>query len=959
MKKFIQHILTACLPAILVWNPLCAQEAAAAKTDTTIVDLSLTEYEPGPLLQLKKERSVTATSSVSGNVLYRTPVPNITNTLYGMLPGLTVKQGSGEPGYDEAELFIRGRGSFDNTALIIYIDGFQTTASYFNYLPPSEIESISVLKDPVTLATFGMKGANGVLWVVTKRGYAGKRKVQVQLLSGLQQPVRITKPYGSYDYARLYNQAISNDNYALNGYQFKYTPLYTNDQLEAYRNGTGTNVDWYDEVLKKNGRYSDANVLFTGGGTDTKYALLLDYMQQRGLYDVATNATTSNAQIQRFNVRTNLDFNFFKIFEAKVDLGGRIENRRYPNFNGPALWNMMAYYPANVYPVKDPATGYWSGTTSYPFNPVASLKGVGWASTHDRTLQANFNLKQKLDFITPGLYFNEAVSLLTWTRTSASKTATYARFYNGVQTTTDKASDITANGAVSVGQYDWKQINITAGYNRTFGVHAFAGAFNFLQSNYITDAGSNNPGSNTGNNIFYHFQNFSGRLHYTYNERYLAELSFGSTGSDNYAPGNRWGFYPALGLGWIISKEDFLANNKLVNYLKLRAGAGLSANDYSTRGRYLYQQYFVGNGSFNTGNSSLTGNSGLVQSYAANPDIFAEKSMKYNVGVDATLFNKLAVTVDVFRDNRSDIIIQNNTLMAVYGGTLPFINAGKVTNKGIEASASFNSKVGAVTYTAGAMVSYAKNKITYNGEVPAVNDFNKTTGRPIASYIGLIADGFYDITDFNADGSLKTGIPLPSFGAVQPGDIKYKDLDNNGRVDQADYTKIGNPPLPGVTYAFNLGASYKGFDLTVLFQGVSGNNINILYASVQAMPFVNNGNVYPVAGNAWAYYPDQGIDTRATANYPRLTTRANDNNYRTSTFWIKKGAFLRLRNAELGYNLPAPALKTLHLDKLRLYISAVNAFTWSYVGKHYDLDPETPTGYPAMKSFNAGITLTF
>ena len=954
MKRIILYIITVSL-----WRPLCAQEAAAVATDTTIVDLSLTQYEPGPLLQLKKERSVTATSSVSGNVLYRTPVPNITNTLYGMLPGLTVKQGSGEPGYDEAELYIRGRASFDNSALVIYIDGFQTTASYFNYLPPSEIESISVLKDPVTLATFGMKGANGVLWVVTKRGYAGKRKVQVQLVSGLQQPVRLSKPYGAYDYARLYNQAISNDNYALNGYQFKYTPLYSNAQLEDYKAGNGTNVDWYDEVLRKNGYYSDANVLFSGGGTDTKYALLLDYMRQQGIYDIPTNATTSNAQIQRFNVRTNLDFNFFKIFEAKVDLGGRIEDRRYPNFNGPVLWNMMAYYPANIYPVKDPATGYWSGTTVYPYNPVASLKAVGWASTHDRTLQANFNLKQKLDFITPGLYFNEAVSLLTWTRTSASKTANYARFYNGVQTTTDKASDITANGAQSVGQYDWKQINITAGYNRTFGMHAFAGAFNFLQSNYITDAGSNNPGSNTGNNIFYHFQNISGRLHYTYDERYLAELSFGSTGSDNFAPGNRWGFYPALGLGWIISKEAFLANNKLVNYLKLRAGAGLSANDYSTRGRYLYQQYFVGNGSFNTGNNSLTSNSGLVQSYAANPNIFAEQSMKYNVGVDATLFNKLAVTVDVFRDNRSDIIIQNNTLMATYGGTLPFINAGKVTNKGIEASASFNGKAGAFTYTAGAMVSYAKNKITYNGEVPPVNDFNKTTGRPIATYLGLIADGFYDISDFNSDGTLKTGIPIPAFGAVQPGDIKYKDLDNNGRVDQADYTKIGNAPLPSVTYAFNLGASYKGFDLTALFQGGAGNNISILYASLQTIPFLNNGNAYPVAGNAWAYYPDQGIDTRASANYPRLSTRANDNNYRNSTFWVKKGAFLRLRNAELGYNLPAPVLKTLHLDKLRLYISAVNAFTWSYVGKHYDLDPETPTGYPAMKSFNAGITLTF
>lgn len=947
--------------ALLLAQPVLAQDAKPASgTDTTIVELQTNRapvIDPGPLPEIKREVSITGTHSVSGQVLYKTPVPNITNTLYGYLPGLTVKQGSGEPGYDDAILYFRGRGYLENDKMVIYVDGFQTTPSFFSYISASEIESIAVLKDPVTLATFGMKGSNGVLWVVTKRGYAGKRKVQVQLVSGIQQPIRITKPYGAYDYARFYNQAVSNDNYALNGYKYQYTPFYTDAQLEAYQNGTGTNIDWYDQVLKKNGFYSDANVVFSGGGNDTKYALILDYMRQRGLYDIATNASTSNAQIQRFNIRSNLDFNFFKIFEAKVDLGGRIEDRRYPNFNGPSLWTNMARYPANIYPVNDPATGAWSGTTLFPHNPVASIKALGWASTHDRTLQANFNLKQKLDFITPGLFLNEAVSFNTWTRTSASKTATYARFFNGVQTTTDKTTDITANGALPVDQFDWKQITLTAGYNRTIGLHAFSGAVNFLHSNFMTDAGINNPGQNTGNNIFYHFQNINARAHYTYNDRYILELAVGGTGSDNFASGNRWGFYPAIAAGWILSKESFLANNKWVNYLKVRAGAGLSANDYSPRGRYLYQQYFTGNGNFYTGNSSLTANSGIIQSYAANPDIFAEKSMKYNLGAEATLFKQLAVTLDVFRDNRTDIVIQNNDLMAVYGGIPPYVNAGKITYKGFEASAAYNGKAGAFTYTAGAMVAYVKNKIINQSEVPPVNDFNKTTGLALNTPMGLIADGFYDITDFNADGTLKAGIPVPSFGAVQPGDLKYKDLDNNNRVDQADITKMGNPDVPSLTYSFNLGVSYKGFDCTALFQGASGNSISTLNGAWVA--FVNNTNVYPMAGNAWAYYPDQGIDTRAGADYPRLTTRANDNNYRSSTFWMKKGNFLRLRNAELGYSLPASALKIVHLDKLRLYVSAVNVITWSYVGKHYDIDPETPTGYPGLKSFNAGITLTF
>jgi TonB-linked SusC/RagA family outer membrane protein len=961
MKKLILYITTGCL---LAAQPLNAQEAKPnGQADTTVVELPAAspDTDPGPFPGIKRTLSITGTTAVSGATLYKTPFPNISNTLYGYLPGLTVRQPSGEPGYDDARLYIRGRGgNNDNEQLVIYVDGFQTNPAYFSYLSASEIESISVLKDPVTLATFGMKGAGGVLWVVTKRGLTRKRSVQVQVVSGIQQPIRITKPYGSYDYARLYNQAISNDNYAVNGYQYKYTPQYNDAQLAAYRNGEGTNIDWYDEVLKKNGSYSNANVLFSGGGDDSKYALVLDYMRQRGMYDVATNATTSNAQIQRFNLRSNLDFRFFKIFEAKVDLGGRIEDRRYPNFNGPALWSMMARYPANVYPVKDPVTGNWSGTTLFPFNPVASIKATGWASTHDRTLQANFNLKQRLDFITPGLFLNEAVSFNTWTRTASSKTATYARFFNGIQTTTDKSTDIIANGSGAVNQYDWKQMTITAGYNRTFGRHAFTGAFNFLQSNYITDAGINNFGNNTVNNIFYHFQNISGRVHYTYNEKYILELAVGGTGSDNYAPGNRWGFYPAAGAGWVVSNEPFLANNKLVSYLKLRAGAGLSGWDYTRAGRYLYQQYFVGNGGFYTGNSSLTANAGIIQSYAANPDIFAEKSMKYNAGADVTLFKTLSLTLDVFQDKRTDVVILDNSLMAVYGGLSPYVNAGKITYKGFEASAVYNGKAGAITYTAGAMVSYVKNKIIYASEIPPANDFSRFTGSPLNTPFGLVADGFYDLTDFNTDGTLKAGLPVPAFGAVQPGDLKYKDLDNNNRIDQADITKIGKAYYPTLTYAFNLGIGYKGFDCTALFQGASGIDVDILSSAlVKTMAFIGNTTVYPVAANAWAYYPDQGIDTRASADYPRLTTRANDNNYRSSTFWIKKGSFLRLRNAELGYSLPAAALKLLHLDKLRLYVSAVNAFTWSYVGKHYDLDPETPAGYPGMKSYNAGITLTF
>jgi TonB-linked SusC/RagA family outer membrane protein len=929
-------------------------------TDTAVIAISNSnDYVPGPLLRMPKNEFILSTSSVNGSTLNKIPVANLTNTLYGQLAGLTVKQGSGEPGYDNASLSIRGVGTYDNANLIIYVDGFQTTNSYFQYIPAAEIESITLLKDPVSLATFGMKGANGVLWVNTKRGSISKPRVQAQLINGWQQPINIDKPYGSYDYARLYNQAISNDNYSLNNYQFSWTPTYTTNQLDAYKNGTATNVDWYDQNLKNSGMYSDANVIFSGGDPTTKYALVLDYMNQGGLYNVSNSTTTSNAQIQRFNLRSNLDFSFFKIFEAKVDLGGRIEDRRYPNFNGPTLWENMAKYPSNIYPVKDSATAYWSGTTLFPSNPVASLNGLGWTSTHDRTLQSNFTLKEDLDFVAKGLYANEAVSFNTWTRNSASKTASYARFYNGIQTTTDKTTDLTSNGSSPVDQYDWKQINISAGYNRTFGIHSVSAALNYFASNFVTDYGTNNVGQNTGNNIFYHFENLGAQVHYAYKSKYIFELAAGYSGTDNFAPDNRWGFYPAFALGWIASKEDFLKTNTFINFLKVRASYGQSGNDQSNRGRYLFQQYFVGNGTYYTG-TTLTSNTGIIQSYAANPDIFAEKSTKYNVGVDATVFKNFSFSVDVFQDKRSGIVTQNNDLLATYGATVPYVNIGNVTNKGYEITANYKSQIGRLTYNLGGLISAAKNKIDYQAEIPTINDFSKSTGLSIGTPMGLIADGFYDVNDFNTNGSLKSGLAIPQFGAVQPGDIKYKDLDNNGKVDQNDITKIGNPNYSDFTYSFNLGASYKGFDFSILFQGSSGNDINLLTAAYyQTVAFVNNINVYPIAKNAWAYYPSQGIDTRATADYPRLTTKSNDNNYRNSTFWKKNGDFLRIRNIELGYVLPTSITDRIHVENLRVYLSAVNPMTWSSLTKNYNLDPETTSGYPGIKSLNAGISLNF
>lgn len=952
IKVYIIHSFTKNL--LLLLGILIAGNFVIAQTHTEqdIVDTSKDGNqlkEPGAVIQIPKATSTAAVSTVSGDVLYKTPAANLSNTLYGLLSGLTVLQGSGEPGYDAADLRIRGLGTYNNLDYTIYVDGFQTTFSYFQYLSPGEIESISILKDAAALAPFGMKGANGVLWVTTKRGHVGKPKVQLMARTGFQQPVNINYPLSSYNYARLYNEAISNDNGRT------WSPEYSETQLQAYKNGTGTDVNWYDEVLKKYSRFTTTDATFSGGDTIARYFVVLGYMNNQGLYDVTTDDTHSNANLQLYTIRGNLNFNMFKIFEGNIDIGGRAEDRKYPYYNTDSLWANLAAYPSNIYPVKN-ENGTWTGSTNFPDNPLASITALGYTSIHDRTLQANFNLKEKLDFITKGLYLCEGVSFNTWTRGTYNKTKNYARYIDSIPQTTDKNTNYSIYDDNGTNQWYWKQFQGLIGYHRQFSRHDLSAAVNYLQYTYTVDENQNGV---AGINTNYGYQNIGGKIHYVFNNRYAAGFGFAYSGSDNYAKGNRWGFYPALSAAWIISQGSFLKESKYFNFLKLRASVGKSGFDNFLNGRYLYQLYYANSGIFATGNGNPTWHNGLSQAYTPNPDIFAEQSLKYNIGLDGKLFRKLDVTFDVFIDKRSGIVTQDNSLLAVFGTTPPYRNIGEVTNKGFEASLGFNNNIGKLRYDLSGIASFNSNKIDYMAEVPPVSSKAAKTGNPIGSFFGYVADGFYDITDFNADGSLGTGLPVPGFGAVQPGDVKYIDQNNDNKIDQADLVKVGNTYFPNFTYAFTIAAYYAGFNLRILLQGDAGRTVNLLDARLQTIAFVNNGNAYTIAEGRWAYYPDQGIDTRATAAYPRLSTIANNNNYINSTFWLKNGDFLRLRNVEIGYTIPASLLNKTGISNVRIFVTGINLLTFSSLLKNYNMDPETVTGYPALKSYNMGITVDF
>ena len=900
-----------------------------------------------------------AISTASGDDLYKTVNPNLTNTFVGNFSGMNVYQGTGELGSNNGKWMIRGIGSYGMGSWSMakfFVDGFEVNSEYVCGISPSEIEKVEVLKDAAALALYGEKGANGIIRITTRRGVEGKTSVQARVRYGIQAPQSMNKPLGSFEYASLYNQAVSNDN------GMRWTPVYSEAQLAAYKDGTGIDVDWYDQAMRDYGTFSDVDVILNGGTRGARYNINLDYVGNQGLLSARNSDSTKNLGYNRFNVRANLDFSVLKIFEVRFDMGGRIEMLHRPNYTISNLFSNLQKYPSNIYNVyDDEACENYSGTAVFPNNPYASVHGLGWYSYKGRSLQTNLSVREKLDMVTPGLYLEEAVSLYSYTLSTYSKTANYARWHNGSTTTTDQTTTLTASGYGSAGMQDRKQGRITAGYDHAFGPNHLKAAMTFYLSAFKGDGYFSYK---------YNTANFNGYVNYEYDGRYIVEAAFSEFGNDAYAPGHRWAFYPTVSAAWVVSNEKFMKGG-VFDWLKVRASAGLSGYsdsaatsvlaDYSSKGRYLFKDYYTYSyiGSFYTGATSGTWQTTLVPMFLPNENVHSEKSLKYNLGVDARI-GGLSASIDAFLDKRSDILTLDKSLMGYYGKQYSFSNSGKMTNAGFEVELGYSGKAGDFTYGIDGMLSFARNKVDFMDEVPAAHAYNESTGRPFGTYIGLVADGFYDITDFDDSGNLVPTLPTPAFGAVQPGDIKYLDLDKNGIVDQNDVTRIGRSWVPEWGFAMNFRFGWKGFDLQCMMQGVAGVSANLLSNWNQNVAFVDNGNAYAIARGAWAYYPAEGIDNRAGATYPRLTTRSNENNYRDSSFWIKDASFLKCRNLELGYSFDENKLRKAHISGLRCFVSAQNVFTISPFQRDYNLDPENLSGlYPAIKSFNAGVSITF
>ncbi len=904
-------------------------------------------------------RTTGAVSTVGGSSLYKVPAANLTNTLTGLLNGLAVEQGDGIPGNDLAGLYVRGIGTYgmegaSNTAKV-YVDGFETNIAFLKYLIPAEIKSISVLKDAAVLAPFGMNGSEGVIWIETKRGGNDGLKVDFQVRSGLQAPINVSKALGTASYTKLYNLAVSNDDNTGD-----YYPYYDADYV-------GPDVDWWNEVMRPFGLYTDTDLAFHGGNGNVNYNVVLGYGNQQGLFKVQNADNTSNSRFERYTVRAALDVRLTKVVTASVDMGGRLEDTYRPNYSIWSLMDNVASYPANIYPVYDEMAASedlnFSGTAIYPDNPVASIKGLGWLKDHTRIIQSNFKFKEDLDDFVKGLYFQEGVSFYVNSTGRYSKTRNYARFLDGVPQTTDQNTSMTASAFNARQMEEWIQGYAMAGYDNSFGQNRIRANATFRVSSYMGE------GRFQYRN---HYMNVSGMAEYSWADKYIAALSYSYFGSDAYAKGSRWKFYPALSAAWVASNEDFLKGSETVDFLKLRLSAGLTGyagsamtgdiSSYGSGGRYLYQQYYSSSqsGTFYTGNSAPFSSQGtLAPLFLANEKVGPETSFKVNLGVDARLLKGLDITFDAFYDKRSGILTLDKSIMNYYGSITKFDNVGRMTNLGAELLVRYGGSAGAFDYSVFGAAAFTRNVIDYMAEAPTAYDYNAKTGRPYGSRIGLKCLGFYDVNDFNDDGTLNENLPVPMFGHVQPGDLKYSDLDKDGHIDQTDVDLIGNPYYPFLNMSLGASLAFKGFDFSILLTGAVGATIDLMDFPEHTKALVNNGNAFPIASYSWAFYPDAGIDTRSYAEYPRLTLTENNNNYRASDFWIKSNNYLRIKTAELGYDLSGLLSSKVFFSKARVYVNAMNPLTLSGVLSQYGMDPESYYGYPALKSFNLGVQLSF
>lgn len=900
------------------------------------------EVDQGFGITHRKELSSISSSTIYAEDLMKTGAINLQDALYGRLPGLTaLKTGgfSGDDGYG-ASFTIRGIQSTTENNILILVDGFERP---IDRLDITEVESVTVLKDAAAVALYGYRGVNGALLVKTKRGKKGFA-VDVSYDHKFTFKPELPDMVDAYTYANALNQARANDNLS---------PAYNSYELEAFKTNKYPsiypNVNWADETLNNTGAEDRLSLGINGGNDKLTYYAMLNYTDSRSIIKDRPSAEGYSTKLRysKANIRTNLDYQATSTTRLSVNAVGSFIETTRPNGITPwGLFNTLHTLPSSAFPVQT-EDGIWGGDAVYGgVNPIAQIEASGYLKNHNRSLYADAQLTQDFSFWLEGLSASVRVGYDNYSSIFEQKkkgfeyaSDRYNYDSNGqiTETVRYQAGDKTSNLIWAKWMNNqWRRTNFvfTADYKKEFIESNLQASLIYATEATVLD----------GRYHTYNRANWSAYLHYDWKDRYIADLSMVLSGSNRSAP-QKFAFSPALSLAWIASRENFLKDIEAIDLLKVRMSAGILHSDYVPREGIGFEDY-LGTGSFFFGNSYKE-NWGNFLYYMPNDHFKLETATKLNLGIDFHFLQSIAFTADAYYQRRSNILLQDAGLNSVVIG-LPtsYVNWGIVDSKGVELGINYTKSIKDLRFSLGGIFTYGTNAIKKWIETPAY-PYLSVIGHPVNQPFGLESVGFFkDEAEINDPDT-----PAHEFDFVSPGDIRYKDQNNDGVINENDQIPMGKP-YPEINYSLSAGLEYRGLGFNLLFQG-TGNYTKFLDVAGVYRPMNGNTNLSEYYwNNCW----QPGTDN-LNARFPRLSTQNNPNNYRNSNVWLASASFLKLRNCEIYYNLPTSLLQNVFVKSARVYIQGENLLS---LDKIETMDPEVlNTGYPTLKGVSIGMKLNF
>lgn len=908
----------------------------------------------------QKKLTVTgAVTSVSVNDLKSNPSSSITNALAGNVAGIMAMQTSGQPGKQFSEFWIRGISTFGaNKGAYVLVDGFERNLDEINV---EDIESFSVLKDASATAIYGSKGANGVVLITTKHGKAGKINIDAKVETTYNTRTNTPNFVDGITYANLLNEARITRNQA---------PIYQPEELEILRLGLDPdiypNVDWKDLLLKDGAMSYRANLNLNGGGNTARYFASASYVEDQGMYNTDKTLRkdyNTNANYRRWNYRLNTDIDITKTTVLKLGVSGSLSKRNSPGLGDDDVWpELFGYSPIRT-PViysdgKIPAIGSGNQT-----NPWVAATQTGYNENWTNVIQTNVTLEQNLDMLTKGLRFtgrfgydtnnNNNIGRHRWPEQWRAERSRDPNTGEILWTHISDPSDMQQSTSSDGDRREF--LDMMLNWDRSIKEHHFGITMKYTQDSYVK---TQNLGNDIKNGISKRNQALAGRATYNWFFRYFIDFNFGYNGSENFATGHQFGFFPAYSLAWNVAEESIIKKNfKWINMLKIRFSRGKVGNDNIGGSRFPFLYTINNMPGYRWGQYGSNSYAGLSYGSVASPYVTWEIATKKDLGIDLSLFNeRFLATVDYFNERRDGIYMERRYLPYMVGlNSNPSANVGAVKSEGFDGNFTYKQTVGKVNLTVRGNITYSKNKILEKDEENKVYGYQREEGYRVDQNKGLIALGLFKNYD-----DIRNS-PTQTYGIYQPGDIKYKDINGDGVIDDGDKVAIGATSKPNLIYGLGASANWKGLDVNVHFQGAGKSTYFIYGKSVHAFSMGEWGVPFKgMLDDRWISADISGdpATENPNATYPRLSYGGNNNNQQNSTFWLRNGSYIRLKTVEIGYTLPKSIINKIHFNNVRIFLTGSNLLTWSDF-KLWDPELGDSRGekYPLTKSLTLGMTV--